>query len=179
MGKSKEMTKITGIIRLSLTLAIICTLSLGVWAGVRAQRAISFNINCEAYIKRAADANTVDMAKTELAKAIQYAEENELTEGIVSIILKDPKNDIGYWYENMKASYEELDSLPEDATSLEKTNVLMKLRESLTDDSGESGVKVTHPMGISIYPYNTIFFLWSIVSLVGAAVFWMVFLRYS
>ena len=58
----------------------------------------------------------------------------------------------------MTESYEELDKLPETATSLEKTNVLMKLRETLTDES-EDGTEVTVPNGISIYPNNVCLFL--------------------
>ena len=155
--------------------AIIFTLVFCVSIGARKVKSIEFNHGCEEYLKRAADANTVEMAKEELSKAIDYAEENNLTEGIVSVIFKNPKNDIGYWYKNMKASYEELDKLPEDATSLEKTNVLMKLRETLTDDSGDSGTSVTIPEGISVYPNNVMYAIWGWVSFILAAAFWIAY----
>ena len=158
-----------------LALAIICTVLSGIWAANRIVKAVSFNLNCEAYIKRTADASTIEMAKTELAKAIDYAERNNLTEGIVSVFLKNPQNDIGFWYGNMKAAYEELDNLPEDAAPLEKTNVLMKLRESLTDNSGDNGTSVTVPDGISIYPGNVAYFWWCALSLLAACVFWILF----
>lgn len=158
-----------------LVLAIITTLVFGWWAVDRIVNAVDFSFGCEAYLKRAADANTVELAKENLAKAIEYAEENNLTEGIVSIFFKNPKNDIGFWYENMKEAYAELEELPEDATNLEKTNMLMKLRESLTDD-GESGVYVTTPEGISIYPNNVAYFWWCLISLIAACAFWILFL---
>lgn len=160
--------------KIYLVWSIIFTVLFLSWSTVRIVKAVSFDINCKAYIKRAADANTVEMAKKELSKAIKYAEEHNLTKGIVSIFLKDPSNDVGFWYENMKASYAELDALPESSSALEKTNVLMKLRESLTDNS-ENGVSVTIPCGISIYPQNILYFCWGIISLLGAAFFWIVF----
>lgn len=155
-----------------LILAIIATLLLGAWATVRIVKSVSFDTNCTQYLKRAADANSIEMAEEELQKAISYAESNNLTEGRVSIFLNQPKNDVGYWYQNMKASYEELENLPSDSSPLEKTNVLMKLRETLTDTS-DGDISVTVPNGISIYPYNLAYFLWSILSLIGATVFWL------
>lgn len=158
-----------------LVLAIIFSLIFCGWMVVRIVAAIQFNINCEEYIKRAADANTIEMAKEELAKAIDYTEQNNLTEGIVSIFLKNPKNDVGFWYDNMVAAYEELDNLPEDSEPLEKTNVLMKLRESLTDSSS-GNTEVTCPDGISIYPNNVLYFWWSIGSFILMVACWITFL---
>lgn len=96
--------KIFAIIAATFFTAIFC-----VWAGIRIVSAVSFDQNCEQYIKRAADASTVEVAKKELGKAIDYAEKNNLTEGIVSIFLKQPKNDIGFWYNNLVNAYNELD----------------------------------------------------------------------
>ncbi len=152
--------------------AILATIMCGACMVLRIKNAVSFNVNCEQYIKRAANAGTVEMAKEELAQAISYAEEHDLTEGVVSIILHQPKNDIGYWYQNMKRSYEELEELPEEATALEKTNVLMKLRETLTDQK-ESSVSVTHPDGISIYPNNVLYCIWGVLSFIACVVLWM------
>ncbi len=155
-----------------MVLAIIATMVFGAWGTVRIVNAVEFNTNCKQYLKRAADANTVETAKEELAKAISYAEDNNLTEGVVSIFLRQPKNDVGYWYKNMTEAYEELENLPEDATSLEKTNVLMKLRETLTDET-DSGVSVTVPNGISIYPNNVAYFWWGMLSFILALLFWI------
>lgn len=76
----------------------------------------------------------------------------------------------GYWYQNMKEAYNELENLPEDATSLEKSNVLMDLRESLTDE-GESSAHAIIPEGISIYPRNVEYFWWIILSVVSCVLF--------
>jgi len=158
-----------------LILAILFTVVFCIWATVRIVSWVNFNLNCEAYLKRAADANTVELAKGELAKALDYAEKNNLTEGIVSIFLKNPANDIGFWYTNIKSAYDELDNLPDDASALEKTNVLMKLRESLTDRDDNGGTKVIYPMGIAIYPDNVMYFWWCLLSVVFACGFWILF----
>jgi len=159
-----------------LILAILFTVVFCVWATVRIVKYVQFNLECEAYLKRAADANTVEIAKGELAKAIDYAKQNNLTDGIVSIFLKNPANDIGFWYNNIKSAYDELDNLTEDTSPLEKTNVLMKLRESLTDRDGNGGTKVILPMGIAIYPDNVIYFWWAALSCAVMCVFWTLFL---
>jgi len=159
-----------------LILAILCSIIFCVWATVRIVKVVQFNFGCEAYLKRAADANTVEMAKEELAKAIKYAEDNNLTEGIVSIFLKNPANDIGFWYKNITSAYKELAELPEDSTALEKTNVLMKLRESLTDRGSDSGTSVILPEGITIYPNNVMYFWWGMLSVAASCLFWTLFI---
>ena len=158
-----------------LILAIICTLIFISWGTIRIVKGITFNLNCGAYLKRAAEANTVEIAKGELAKALNYIEKENLTTGIVSIFLKNPTNDIGFWYNNLKAAHEELDNLSDETTPLEKTNVLMKLRESLTDAS-DGSTSVTIPEGISIYPQNMIYFIWGGLSLIGTCLFWTIVL---
>ena len=132
-----------------------------VGTGVRIYKGYSFDINCKSHLKRAADANTVETAKKELNISLVYMEKNNLTSGIVSIILKQPKNDIGFWYENIKASRDELNNISPETSQLEKTNVLMKLRETLLDN-GES-TTVTCPDGISIYPMNVLYFFWACI----------------
>lgn len=155
-----------------LVLAIVTTVIFGIWVGNRTVAGIVFDKSSTQYLKRAADANSIEMAKVELGKAISYAESQGLTEGVVSIFLRQPKNDIGYWYTNMVTAYEELESLPEDSTPLEKTNVLMKLRETLTDNN-DRGTSVTVPNGISIYPNNVGYFWWGIISSIVCSIFWI------
>ena len=161
--------------RTFLTLSIICTLIFGSWATVRIIKSIQFNFDCSAYLKRAANANTIELAKEELGKAIKYVEDNNLTEGVVSIFLKNPSNDVGFWYQNMKSAYEELDNLSDDTSSLEKTNVLMKLRESLTDSSDSGSTTVITPSGITVYPDNTLYFVWGTISSATTIIFWILF----
>ena len=99
------------------------------------------------------------MAVKELDAAIQYAEANGYTTGYTSVIYRTPDEDVEYWYNNLYASRQELVNLPDSASTLEKTNTLMKLRETLTD-TGENGTKVIYPIGLQFYPHN---FLWGIL----------------
>lgn len=155
--------------RLLVVLAVLSAIVLLTWAGVRVYLALDMKFNCFNYLKRAADANTVEMAKPQLDKAIEYLEDHNLTTGVVSIIFHNPANDVGYFYQNLKASQTELEQVKSDATQLEKSNVLMKLRETLVD-TGES-TSVTHPAGISVYPNNVAFFLWFLLSFIATIVF--------
>lgn len=77
----------------------------------------------------------------------------------------------------MTSAYKELCDLPTDATPLEKTNVLMKLRETLLDSGGEGDV-VTLPDGISVYPYNKAY-AYTALGLFGLMVLFMVLWFYG
>ena len=158
-------------------LASVFTVIFLVWSSVRIVKEVSFYLNCKAYLQRAATANTIELAKPELVKAIEYAEQNNLTTGFVSIFLKNPTNDIGFWYNNIKASYDELEKISDDASALEKTNVLMKLRESLTERY-DGGTKIVVPSGISIYPNNVVYFWLGTLSCTGMCVFWTLAIIY-
>ena len=135
--------------------------------GLRISKGIAFKQNVSGYLKRAADANTVDLAKGELKKAIDFLEENDLTSGYTSILYQTPDEDIDFWYRNLKASVAELENLNTES-SLERTNVLIKLRETLLDHSGDGKEKVTVPEGLSVYPDNK---LWTGLMLIAVITF--------
>ncbi len=129
---------------------VLCVLAFGACETVVA---VKFSINVTDRLKRAADANTVGTAIKELDSVISYLEQNNVTEGYTSVIYETPDEDVGFWYNNLKSSLVELRSLPESSTTLEKSNALMKLRETILD-SGKSSDKVTEPDGISRFPSN-------------------------
>ena len=129
--------------------------------GLRIAEKVEFKQNVTGYLKRAADANTIELAEAELTKVIDYLEANNLTSGYTSILWKTPDEDIDYWYRNLKASQIELQTL-ESESALEKTNVLIKLRETLVD-VGES-TKVTVPDDLSVYPNNK---LWAVLMFIA------------
>jgi len=137
--------------------AFVFVLPLIIWSGLRIYNGVIFDIHCEGHLKRAADANTVDMASKELDDAIKYLEDNKMTEGYTSVLWRTPDQDVGFWYQNLKSSREELSKVTPTTTQLEKVNVLMKLRETLLDH-GEKGDSVTSPSGISVFPNNAAYF---------------------
>jgi len=139
---------------------LLIALSLTIF-GIRISKRIILKQNVTGYLKRAADANTIDLANEELSKVIAYLEANNLTSGYTSILWRTPDEDIGFWYTNLKASQHELQNLQSES-ALEKTNVLIKLRETLVDQ-GES-TKVTVPDGLAVFPNNK---LWAVLMLLA------------
>jgi hypothetical protein len=125
--------------------------------GYRTYKGIVFNIECSGHIKRAGDANSPELARPELDKAITYLENNNMVEGYTSILYRTPDEDLGFLYQNLAISRAELDRVIDNdsSTQLEESNVLMKLRETLLDH-GKEGLSVTAPSGISVYPNNGI-----------------------
>lgn len=138
-------------------ICIICILiPIAVYGG-GIVKAVTMNVNCIDYFELAADANSVNLAEKYLTRGIEYLEENNLTSGFTKIIVYKPTNDIGFWYENLKSAQTQLQELSqkEDLTELEESNALMKLRETLLGPEGG----VTHPLMISFYPNESLWFL--------------------
>ena len=116
---------------------------------------IHFNQDCAGYLKQAADANTAAIALDRVTKALDYIERNRLTEGYTSVLWTTEDENIGFWYSNLKASQQELTEAL-GSSQLEQTNVLMKLRETLTEPT-DSGVAITCPSGLWKYPNNAMY----------------------
>lgn len=156
-----------------LIATILTILALSIF-GVVIVKSITLNQKCTGHLKRAADANTVETASAELEIAIAYLEKNNLTDGYTSVFWKTPDEDIEFWYNNLKASQNELLKVDSTTSSLEKSNLLMKLRETLIDN-GEKGDALTVPDGLSRYPNN---FLWGllmglgVIIIVGLIIWW-------
>lgn len=134
---------------------------------------IQFDQRCAGFLKQAADASSVELAERQLNKAIDYIEKNGLTSGYTSVIYKTEDENIGFWYENLKVCQKELAETRGNST-LENTNVLMKLRESLTDEA-EKGTKLTIPAGIYLYPNNALFLVANWISgfVIVAFIIWI------
>jgi hypothetical protein len=143
------------------------------WMGTRIVLSYKYDINCGGHLKRAADSNTIELAGQELDTALKYMEQRGWDKGgSTHLFFATPDCDVGFWHTNLSSAKEELATLSPNTTQLEKTNVLMKLRETILDDSSE-GIKVTNPPGISVYPYQWAFFLWAWGSFLVAAIAWV------
>lgn len=142
---------------LFIALCIICIIVPLVVYTCGIIKTINMDVNCISYLGLAADANNVDLAEKHLTTAINYLETNNLTAGQTGIIVKNPRNDIGIWYDNLKSAQKQLQELKEeeDLTDLEESNALMKLRETLL-----GGGCVTHPFMISFVPNHVSWFWW-------------------
>lgn len=129
----------------------------------------NFKENCVDHLTKATNTDSVETAKEELEKAIFFVETKNLTQGNTSIFLNKPENDIGYWYENLKSCYKDLEILPENLNPSEKRNALMKLRKSLLDCSTTNSIRVKLPKNISSYP-NRLSFLGLFLFIIGVLV---------
>ena len=162
-NKQKKKRKMKGFIYVivSVLLLIVPT--------VTVVKHIKFQQQCSGYLKQAADANTPELALDRVVKSLDYIEDHGLTSGYTSVLWRTEDENIGFWYENIKACKSELEGCM-DGSQLEKSNVLMKVRESLTDN-GDQGTKLTIPPGISRYPHNAFFGVFNLL-----AALWFLFL---
>lgn len=149
--------------------------TLCVW-GLSIYYGFQYRIHVEGHLKRAADANTVERAKRELDTAIDAIEDRGWTEGSSHALFATPDCDVGFWYTNLKESSEELATVGHESPPLERSNMLMKLRETIIDEGDV--VSVTSPQGISMFPRNKLFFWSSCLALVWgvgvtSAVLWL------
>lgn len=116
-------------------------------------------------MKRAADANTVGLAEKEMTVVVENMEARGMTNGYTSVLYKTPDEDVKFWYDNMNSSLTELKAVKPDAGQTETSNVLMKLKETLLDDT-ETGTTITVPDGISRFPNNKAYALASVITII-------------
>lgn len=122
---------------------------------------IDWNIKISGHLLRASSASTTEAANEELITALTEVERRNLTTGSTHLFWPTPATDIGYWYRNLKAAQAELASLPEETSNLERTNILLKLRETIMTHSEKPHVLI--PEAIYVYPNRLGYFLWCTV----------------
>lgn len=156
--------------------AILCLVLGIITPTITLVKSIQFDQQCAGYLKQAADANTAELALERISTAIKYMEDNNLTDGYTSVLWRTEDDNIAFWYNNVKACQDELTNCL-DGTQLEKSNVLMKVRESLTDN-GEDGTVLTIPGGISRYPKNALFGVANTISTILLLIFMLLIVRF-
>jgi hypothetical protein len=138
--------------------ALLMLLPLMAALGWRAGKELAYRRDCQGHLKRAANANTVDLAREELGHVLAYLERRGMTSGSTAVLYETPGDDVGYWHRNLQDALTELEALPDDASPLEKSNMLLKLRETILEQGGD-GESVTSPSGIAVFPDNKAFAL--------------------
>jgi hypothetical protein len=160
---------------LAVSILVLC-----IATGVHIVAGIQFDRNYAGHLKRAADANNLKLAEQELVTAVEYLEDNDYhtesgrcqgrIDDYTSIVYSTPDEQISFHYNNVSvclANVRKIMAKGDKATPLERSNELMKLRETLLDD-GQYGQSVTYPGGLDVYPHNTLLaFLLLASSLVG------------
>ena len=143
-------------------LGCVCLGLLLIFGVTRIIIGIQYDREVSGHLKRAADANQIALAITEVEDALKGMDERGLDCGkakecYTSVLYTTPDEDIGFWRTNIKQTLGDLEAVPADANHLVVSNTLMKVRETLLD-SGEAGDHVTDPDGVSLYPSNKPFF---------------------
>ena len=136
---------------------------------------ITFKQECGGHLMRAAQSNTIEMASSELNQAIKYLESNKLTSGYTSVFYQTPEDDIGFWYRNLVSIRDSLKKVPPEASPLERSNVLLKVHESLV--SGDRVSSLIEPPGISFYP-NIVVYTFGIVVFAMSLTMGLIFLLF-
>jgi hypothetical protein len=128
-----------------------------------------FKRACTDHLHRASVANTTELASSELGIGLKYLEDHALTAGNTAIFYQTPTDDIGFWYQNLKAAQGVLQHVPKDASQLERTNVLLKLKESIVSPPGDIAVYPNQRTWIGVMLIIFAFFMfcfgWSLATL--------------
>jgi preprotein translocase subunit SecF len=148
-----------------LVIGILFMILVGIWITTLWYNNYKFTVDIGGHMERASNANTIELAIEEMEDVVTNMERRELTKGYTSIAFPEPSEDVGFWYKNMNDSLKELKSISPNATQLEKSNILMKLRETLQNSGDNGGEEIVVPAGISRYPYNTLYAIWGVLSI--------------
>lgn len=151
--------------RFYTVLLVISALAFVAWVATRLYASHTFNEEVYAHLVNYVRAGTSEVAERDINSAIEALEGRGLTEGQISIFCKDPKKNIGLWYENLIKSREVLRKASQESPS-KQAIILEKQRDGLRGNGNNTGIE--YPEGISIYPYNKLFFWWSFLSFLVA-----------
>ena len=123
-------------------------------------KGIVFNRDCGAYLERASQAPTPDIARVSLDKALAYLNENHMTEGNTYIIIPSPNDTLEWLYSRVSQARKVLDEITVKSTPLEVSNVMIRMKDSISEQ-GESGEHVILPVHVALWPYQL---FWIVVS---------------
>ena len=121
-----------------------------------------FERGCSDWLKMAADANSVSIAKERLDIAVKYLEDHHMTSGNSAFLFPVPTTDLAPWYKNLKQAQQNLENFPKNPTETDTSTALVKLRETLLDHT-QTGDAVTVPVHAFVYPYQLLWlFCWMV-----------------
>ena len=137
-------------------------------------RGIDLEQRVTGHLELAASANQPGLAVAELRAAVtgmnaDIAACDEPHRCYTSVLWKTPAEDVGFWKANIIATIADLEALPPDADHLVVSNVLLKVRDTLTEQ-GNGGTRLVGPTGLCKYPHNGAFALWALCSALAVVV---------
>lgn len=145
------------------------------WAVTRGVLSASFSNNCGEYLAQASSSTTPEKALQDLESVIEYAEYNSMTEGFTTIAWSTPPSeDVGRWYESLTDIQEQLQGLVDDEPQdLGELSSFVALKSQQFQNM--KTLIRQPPDGISIFGYNQVFFLWFVISSLGALGLWIAY----
>lgn len=148
-------------------MSLLMILPILIFGGYRFLAMFEFDRFCSSYLRRAVQASTIELATKDLEITIRNLEFRGMTEGYTSILYKTPNEDVEFMYLNLKATLRDLENVPQTLTALEKDTILFNFREKIQ--------AMKYPEGISIFPNNTLWFWFLMMSLLGAIIGYAIF----
>lgn len=133
--------------------------------------------NITSPLKKAADAPTVQLAEERLNHAIKTIEKRGLTKGSTHVLYRTDETDLGIWYNQLVETRNQLESVnPNSLTLLEESNLLMKVRETIVDQS-DGDIVVTTPPRIITFPYHVPYAIVSFISFIALMIFGAIYIE--
>ena len=155
--------------KMSLFASVAFFVAFVIWGATRLYVSNVFDEECAEYIGAAVTSTNIDSSISDLESAISFAEENELTEGYTSIFGSPPGEDVSRWYDSMVDVRDKLEELRRNdfpTVDLVAVDLLKERSFALTKLHLSA-----YPKGISVFPHNTLFLLWGVISGLGAVGF--------
>ena len=148
-------------------------ISIIIFCAIPTYCSLKWQANCGEWLQQASNANSASIGLERLTNAINYLESNKITQGSSHIIYATPNTNVEIWYQNLKAAQKQLqDSVNnKNLSNLEESNILMKLRETLTEKDA-----VIVPENIVYYPNGFMFLFGSLFFVCLSAIIFMVVL---
>lgn len=146
---------------------VISLLLFVIWGGSRFVNSTIFNNNVLKPLVEVATTDDFNKSKNLLDGVVSYLEDQGKTEGIVSIVFRNPTNDMGIFYQNLKRSQAIMSTVSKDSSKDEIRNVMDIVKVHL--GFGYYLLffpRVNCPMGMDIYPYNLAYAIWVFLSVV-------------
>lgn len=130
--------------------------------GTRAYKSVQFDTNFTSKCINAVQARDVGEAKAELDKAIGVLESEGLTSGSTSVLFYTTHDDLGIFYQRLKARRELLEYQAK--YQLDPLTIRYAVNASMTsyDNTLDLWFRpiAGMPWGISVYPKNGLYILW-------------------
>jgi hypothetical protein len=145
--------------------SLLLTAPFFTWAITRIAKAQRFDDNCVYHLGEAMKStSSADYSKSEMERAVKYIEDRNLTSGFTSIVGNQPDENLSLWYYDIRGKQAYIDHLHDLPSDVRKDQIADHAEYVNAFNMHRKDVDI--PNGISIYPYNTLFFVWSMISIV-------------